>query len=377
MGKMLRVLTVFFFLLSAAALTLGILLFQRRELLQGRTKMLEDTMIELASYLEERPAEPSGDVYPERDISECTPQILVSPELNDFWSTYSSQLEEQGLPPMDLGSRREELKTYYKRHPYTLEIERDDYGNPIIEGKGTMHDLLRETVEKAAAQLNRLNETRQQLTDLRKELVTTIEELNARKGTLRETLAEGVRLNEEITRLSANIDRLNGEVDDLKAVKRDLEEQIDQQKNQIAELRDELKQSEETIAAQREEIKTLRAAKPEITAGRVDFAAVPRLVSQGVKGKVVSVDAEWKFVVLELNEQFMAEINELKDYLAKKDLVGSVPAIELMIRRSGPKGKFVTKTRLIQLKSGQNLGVADVLTDWQQLPVEVGDVVFY
>ena len=377
MGKLLRVLTVFFFLLSAGALTLGISLFNRRELLMGRTKQLEEAVIELASYIEDQPSSPKEAPYTERDISDCTPKILVDPERGDFWATYAAHLEEQGLPSVDVGSRRDELKTYYRRSPITLEIEKDEYGLPITTGKGTMHNVLRELIGKAEEQLNRLNATRQQLTDLRQEMVRTVDELNTRKGSLRESLAEGVRLNENIGQLETNVSRLNLQVDELEAAKRDLQDQIGTQKTQITELKEELQEREETITRQREEIKTLRAAKPETSIGTAGTAAIPRIVSQGPKGSVISINAEWKFVVIELNADFMAEINELKAHLAKKDVVGSVPAIELMIRRPGRKGKFVTKARLIQLRSGQNLGVADVLPDWQQLPVQPGDVVFY
>ena len=38
---------------------------------------------------------------------------------------------------------------------------------------------------------------------------------------------------------------------------------------------------------------------------------------------------------------------------------------------------FVTKVRLVQIKRDKNLGVADILTQWQQEPIKKGDVIFY
>ena len=38
---------------------------------------------------------------------------------------------------------------------------------------------------------------------------------------------------------------------------------------------------------------------------------------------------------------------------------------------------FVTKVRLIQVNKAEKRGICDILPDWQQLPVEQGDVVFF
>jgi hypothetical protein len=77
----------------------------------------------------------------------------------------------------------------------------------------------------------------------------------------------------------------------------------------------------------------------------------------------------------------MSEIKKLKDRLAQqKGFAGSLPPIELLIRRpdkNGQKGEFVAKIRLVQLKDGKSLATADVLSDWQQLPIHEGDVIWY
>ena len=55
-----------------------------------------------------------------------------------------------------------------------------------------------------------------------------------------------------------------------------------------------------------------------------------------------------------------------------------VPAdIELTINRPGKPEKFVTKVRMVQIRKEQKKGVADVLIDWQQMPVEKGDKVYF
>jgi len=59
---------------------------------------------------------------------------------------------------------------------------------------------------------------------------------------------------------------------------------------------------------------------------------------------------------------------------------GSLPQVELMVRRPGLKsssGDFVTRIRLRQALRQQNLVVADILIDWEQSPIEKNDVIFF
>jgi hypothetical protein len=91
----------------------------------------------------------------------------------------------------------------------------------------------------------------------------------------------------------------------------------------------------------------------------------------GEKGVVTAVNPAWRFVILELTDQFIAEVT------------GNDPTqppalpVELYIKRKGAKDEFVTKIRLVQIRQDQKMGIADILDDWQQLPAQAGDVVFY
>ena len=74
---------------------------------------------------------------------------------------------------------------------------------------------------------------------------------------------------------------------------------------------------------------------------------------------------------MKLSREFLVE-------LLGKDLDREVPPnFGLMIRRPGENGDLVTKVNLIQVKIDENLGIADILDDWQVHPVEEGDEVFY
>jgi hypothetical protein len=92
-------------------------------------------------------------------------------------------------------------------------------------------------------------------------------------------------------------------------------------------------------------------------------------VDAGDKGRVVSVNEQWGFAVLELNEAFLKA-------LLGEDLKGDCPEVEMLVRRQGSNGTFVAKIRLFQVKRDQKLGVANVLADWQQQPLQEGDIVY-
>lgn len=378
MGKLLRVLSVLFFLLAIAAFVLGFMLFNKRELLKGRTQKLENAVIQLANFIEDKPAEPEPASFPARDISDCSAQILPEPQKSDFWSSYDVALEGQDNPAVNLSPRKTELMSYYKIDPITLKIMRDPTGYPVTSGDGTMQGLLDELNEKAADQLNTLNKTRQQLESARQELVSVITELNSRKTNLRESLAEIVKLNTTIDDLQSTVRSLEGQVADLEQQKRDLEDQVAVQAQEIEQFKAEIADRDATIAQQRSRIEELigqvgKAGGPIIGAS----SAYLRDVETGTKGSVVSVNPEWNFVIIELNDTFMAEIEAMKEILAKSDLAGSTPSVELLLKRGGPNGEFVAKVRLIQMKSDKKLGVADILADWQQLPILPGDVAIY
>ncbi|MDE0837434.1 MAG: hypothetical protein OSB41_00115, partial [Kiritimatiellae bacterium] len=100
----------------------------------------------------------------------------------------------------------------------------------------------------------------------------------------------------------------------------------------------------------------------------------------GRKGTVVSVNAEWGYIVFEAGEGFISELDNisrtLERHLEASDLP-SVPPVELLVKRGKSFKTFVSKVRLRQLDRDNNLAVGDIMTDWQQSKIVVGDVIFY
>lgn len=369
MGKLLRVLAVIFLLLSGVALWLGNHLYGKRELLKGRTQTLENTIITLGAFIENETSEAQPNTYPAKDTSDCTSELIETPTKSEFWNNYQLHLEKQDNPTMNIKARQNELMSYYLINGVTLKVERDLQGNKVTDGKGTMKALLTEMTEKSKEQLNRLNQTRSQLTQIREELINTIEELNKRKAALRQALNEIVQLKENIRQLEEKIAGLEQKIRDLEAEKTALQDKITELEQKITQLEETIKERDDDIVKLKAEIKRLK----EITAiNRTPGTETPISVklSPGVKGEVISMNKEWNFVVIKVTDEFITEITNPQD--------GSFArGVHLMLRRANSKDTFVSKISVTQLKRDEKLAIADIVPEWQQLPVQDGDVVFF
>lgn len=372
MRKAIGVLVIFIFLISIGALILGQMLFAKRELLKGRTQKLEESVLRLGKVIEAQPPvapEPVPADFPAKDISPCNAEILEKPDLSTFWQKYKRELEVMETPLIDLGTAdyQKALMSYYKLNPVDGSIIKNLQGFPVKEGEGTMAEVLDNVlIAKAREQYERLNDTRQQLKDVRSELAETIRDVNKLKPELRERLKEIVELKAEIERLKQEIEGLKGQIQQLKEEKKALEDQITQLKADIVKMQETIDQKEETIKQQEKEIRRLRA-RGETTDQNALMA--PWKPSPGRKGTVTQVNPEWNFIIVELTEEFIAE----SEKAGRPDPAG----VELLVKREGKPEVFVTKIKLQQVKKDQKIAIGDNQPNWQQVPIKVGDVLFY
>jgi len=380
MGKLLRILVIIILVLGGLALALSIMLFSRRELLIGRTWTLEEQVIRIAKTLEAKdPADqPQPGGLPGRDISPVTSRELENPELSTFWDTYVHKLEQDNLPTLDISSqeKRLQLRNFYQIGPDGKKVVDPLSGKPAIKGAGTMAELLDQVFERAKAQNAILNRVRAELKKVRAELADTITELNAvkkqgrsDKKTIDDLRADVARLEDEKRALERKVERLEQEKKELAAELAEAKAEIEKQKEEIESLT-------KTIQLQDKKIKELVGIINRPVTGTDGQTAQNNLttkLSPGDKGKILSSDSKFKFVVVELTDAFMVEmLGPGRD--------GPLPQIEMMVRRPGLKsaaGEFVSRIRLKQVIREQNLVVADTLIDWEQVPLEKGDVVFF
>jgi uncharacterized coiled-coil protein SlyX len=374
MAKLLRVLVIVLLVLSIGALTLGIMLFNKRELLKIRTQKLENALIAVGYTIEDQDPEDPADTFPAKDISPVGEEVITDPQRSEFWETYRQELEVTDLEKMNLKQRKEALKSYFKRDPATGQPVTDPAtGRRITQGPGTMEAVLSDLLANAEDQLARLNATRQELVETRKELTSTITDLNNRKKDLREA-------NAKIVDLENTISDLEGTVADQKALLKQRQSQIEDLEARVAQKDRRITQLEEQVKEQELKYDDLEKKyielREKVKTGEVtedDTRVVERkAVSPGKKGTIAAVDSKYHFVAIEVTEEFVTELFKNRE----EDAAG-VPNIELVVKRPGKEKKYVTKVRLVQIRKEEKIAVADVLTNWQQLPVKQGDVVYY
>ncbi len=376
MAKLLRVLTILLLILSIGSLVLGSMLFLKREMLKGRTQKVENALINVSAFLEDGEPDAKENQFPQKDIDQIQSAKDFDPRLDDWWDSYKTQLEDADRPTLKVN--RDYLMSYYKINPIDLKIEKNPMGQKVTSGIGTTDGELQRLIDAAEAQFARLNDTRLQLQDMRRYLVESIDELNSTKSNLRVKLAVIDDKNDVISGLEGDVSRLEGNVARLQEEKLDLEGEIEQQLIQIAEMEDRQQEDEKLIVDLRQRIKDLgeqikRGDRPGPTGNAGEFI----IVEKGPKGKVVAVNPDWKYVVVQINDDFAREIENMQRNMEEEEAPGVLPVIDLHIKRGPGFETYVTKVRLSQLVKDEMLAVCDIDPDWQQFPVAKGDVVFY
>jgi len=374
MRKAVNILVIVTFLLSIVAIVLGHMLYVKRELLKGRTQKLEKAVMDVAKFVEKEPAaapqDMSAEEFPAKDISPCKPEVLEKPETSNYWTKYKRHLETLDVPVLDLETDeyRLMLMNLYQRDPLDNSIKRDPAtGFPIMKGEGTMSYVLDDIlIAKAREQYDRLNETRLQLKDVRGELAATIKDFNSLKQEHRARLKEIVELKNEIARLNDQIRQLNQKIEEIEAEKQRLQDENNQIKADMAKLQETVEERDTEIAQLKKKIQEMeRLTARSDDRSRMEGLWIP---PPGVKGKVILVDTRWNFVIVELSDEFVQETLAS----GRQDLVGA----ELLVRRAGEHGEFVTKIMLVSFQPGTKLAAADNLVSWQQRPIQEGDILF-
>ncbi len=382
MGKVLRILVVLMFLLGIGALVLSLMNFQKRELLIGRTHLLEEGYIQLAKTIESKdmPEVPQPSL-PALDVSPVTAREMDNPEVSEFWDDYKHNLETPAtqIPMLDLGTsdNRLQLRQLYKIGADGKPEIDPLTGRPAQKGAGTMADLMDSTLKRAMAQSSLLGTTRAELKKVREELAKTIEIANAVKKDGRkdkrtiETLNETIsKLQEEKRQLTSKVSSLESQIDDLNAEIAEAKLENDKLVENISDLERQVKKLNDDIV----KLTARTAAVPTAAVqGGAVAANMEGKLTPGTCGAIVGGSDEWKFVVVRLEDSFLNE-------LVGPERDQPMPQVELMVRRpglEGPSGDFVTRIRLRQIIREKNLVIADILSSWQQAPIASGDVVYY
>jgi len=380
MGKVLRVLVFVILALSAISLLFATKLFQKQELLGKRNSMLEDQLIKLAKTIEAADAADATAPSVQKDISEVSDREIANPEKESVLEAYPIKLEQQNLPTLDFGStdKRLQLRNYFALKP-DGSYDPDPVDNkPRVKGPGTMQELMDQLFDRAKAQQAVLNKTRAELAKMREQFTAAIEESNKLKGSSRTAKIELKTAKEQVAAITAEKEALDGRISKLTSEKKEMAAELADAKNEVEKANEEkLTVNEELVKVNQkyEELKERFTAGTRKLAGTMqnETSSTVTALTAGDKGKVIETNDELKFVIIDFSAEAIAE-------MLGADRQNQLPQLEMNIRRPGRQsaaGEFVTRIKLRQAVLGKNLVVADILNDWQQVPVEKNDVVFF
>lgn len=377
MNKALHALVYVFVVLAAAALWFEMQLNAKRGELGARNRLLEDSLVKLSKTIEAKGPEKVAGVEIKKDSDPVEARLVDSPNTDNVLDEYKSELEQANLPTMDWNSSQQDTLKYkaFREDPLNEGKYVMDGDKPDTRGSEA-EKILDQLVEGSKTQLARLNTTRYELVMLRGKLESVVSELNALKPIARQdkvTIEEKQeiigQLESEKGQLENQITKYKGQVDELNTQITSLQDEINTAKDETEMVREDLAKAQKQI----DELKTL--VQTSFQSRGASMAAASSAItslSAGVKGKLVEVDNENMFAIVQFTQD---ALDEMKGGDANR----SLPFLELGIRRDGfegPAGEFVGRVRVRQEVKGSRYVVCDLLAAWEQDKAKVNDVVF-
>ncbi len=283
MAKALKAFIVVLLLLSITALVLGIMLFNQREIIKGRTQKLEASVAKVTASLN------AG--------------------------------REPFIKELGVKVDEEVLKSYDAMDGELLKLAKLA-DNRYMELDNTYADLKRTADE----------------------LATTKNELALTKDELARSQEEVKQLTETVARKDAEIATKDGQIAQLEQDKAGLQVQIDDLNNTIVKLEDEKQDINDKVITLQQQIVELEALTGD---------SIGRPLPRGLSGKVVLVNKDWNFVVLDLGSD-----------------AGLVPNAEMLVHRGD---QLIGKVQISGVT--RKLAIADINSEWMESAVKEGDFV--
>jgi chromosome segregation ATPase len=211
-----------------------------------------------------------------------------------------------------------------------------------------MDAAMRMLIGKAQIELGRLDDTR-------KALAQKIQELDVATNKIAALEANIVLLEAEKKQLQENVAALEKDVAEKKGKIEELTTSLDEAKTKITDLAEQVAKLKDTILDKDDKIKSLNETIATLLKKTGTDDGKGGTLQAGTKGKIVLVNKNWNFVVIAINEA-----------------IGT--GVELTVQRGD---KLIGKVRVSDLNDQYKLAIGDVMLDWKQADVEVGDYVFY
>ena len=375
MNKALHVLVYLFLILSAASLWFEIELNKKRTLLTDRNRLQEEHIIKIAGTIEK--VEPNKDATAEvkKDVSPVEAKLIDIPETENILEDYNAYLEQANLETYSWDNLETKKQL---RNVYVLDFEGKvvmDGNIPETKGPGTEYELLNQLFESSKKMQEKLNTTRAELVKLHGILNEQVDELNKLKPVARQDKVTIVEKTEKIAKLEEIKADLENQIIKIKSQNDELNAEITSLKDEVVTAQDETEAAKEELQKSQRLVEQLKKLIQDMIAKQADTTGDKNSITTlpaGDKGKVVKVDNENMFAVVEFSDSSMKE-------LKGDNLDHPIPNIEFGIKRpgfQGEAGEFVGRIRLRQEIREKNFVICDILGSWKQDELKPGDIVF-
>ena len=379
MNKAVHALVYVILAVAGVALYFEMNLFDKKELLKDSNEQLRNCIVKLSSFIEaeDAPADKPIEVGIDKEAREA--REVDDPQLTELLDDYHPEYEKSNLKLMKWG----DAQAVQLRKLYDLDSDGNKKPDPATPGKfiskgpGTAQELIDRIIERAGKQYDKLNRTRTELAKVRTKIQELAGEYNKLPKEIRLNKIEIEKKEKELEKLAEEkktvedeLQKSKSEVEELKAEVTSLKEEVTAAKDETEAVKEDLNKAKETVERLTNMLKTQTA--PRVASGSA--AAGGGQLTNGDKGKISAVDNERLYAVVKFDDAAL-------DELIGAERNGALPPHGMLVVRAvkGADGteswKIVGKVRLRQWTPKTNLVTVDILQDWQQAPIEVGDVI--
>ena len=229
---------------------------------------------------------------------------------------------------------------------FAEKIHFEQLDRQMLQDYAAMQVPLEHLAAFADNQYEKLQNTIQDLDKTRGELQQATNRIVELTAHLEETQQKVTELQDQLEAKDVELAQANSRVDQLTQDKSLLEEQV-------SKLNDKLVAAEEQTRDLQDQVTTLENTVQDMEVRLGERLAAP--LPKGLSGHVLVVDPYWNFVVLDIGS---------KDGLA--------PSAEMLVHRGD---KLVGKVRISSVK--EKMAIAEIVSDWEQVPIREGDYVLY
>jgi septal ring factor EnvC (AmiA/AmiB activator) len=212
-------------------------------------------------------------------------------------------------------------------------------------GTPAMDQPLSQVIAASKNQLTRLHKVQNDLADNKTELAKTEEELKSSKSEL-------AAVQTKISEQEAVIESKNAAIRAKEAATRN----FDNEKNELMARIETIKSDFEEMAVENNELADQNDTL-EFQVADLESRVFKKDIPKGQQGIVAYVSPDWNFLIVRL---------------APQSLRTTRPNLELMVYRAD---KLVGKVRVASIID--NLAVAEIISDWQQMAPQNGDGILY